>query len=50
MPEMNSAGECEVNRRELGTVFIFVLQNLGLLVGFGLILALAVYGGNIDFQ
>ena len=48
MPEMNSTGESEENKRQIGEKFIFFLQNMGLLTGFGIMLIMAVYGGNIN--
>ncbi|XP_060594417.1 metal cation symporter ZIP14-like isoform X1 [Ruditapes philippinarum] len=48
MPEMCAAGELEENQRLVGTWVIFILQNLGILVGFGVILLLAIYGGNLE--
>lgn len=48
LPEMNSAAETEAGR-EFGEKKTFLLQNLGLLVGYGIILLLVVYGGQIRF-
>lgn len=50
MPEMNSAAESEENKVTIGPLMIFILQNVGLLCGFGVILLMAVYGGEIDFE
>lgn len=50
MPEMNSCAESEENRNAIGKKFIYFLQNLGLLTGFGIMLLMAVYGGNINFE
>ena len=50
MPEMNSCAESEENRNAIGEKFIYFLQNLGLLTGFGIMLLMAVYGGNINFE
>ncbi|KAK7098276.1 metal cation symporter ZIP14-like isoform X2 [Littorina saxatilis] len=49
LPEMNSAAETEACK-EFGEINTFILQNIGLLVGFGIILVLAVYGGDISFE
>ncbi|XP_041377989.1 metal cation symporter ZIP14-like [Gigantopelta aegis] len=47
MPEMNAA---EItNDKSLGTMTIFILQNLGLLSGFNLMLVMAVYSSEIQF-
>ena len=48
MPEMNNAVESEADLR-IGKKTAFLIQNIGLLVGFGLMFMLAVYGGQIDF-
>lgn len=50
MPEMNSCAESEDNKKQIGEKFIYLLQNLGLLTGFGIMLLMAVYGGNISFE
>ena len=50
MPEMNSTGESEENKKQIGEKFIFFLQNMGLLTGFGIMLLMAVYGGNINLE
>lgn len=50
MPEMNSAAECEEKIRTIGIFRIFILQNLGLICGFGILLLMAVYGGEIRFE
>ena len=47
MPEMNSAGESEDNK-VIGGTWVFFLQNAGLIVGLGLMLIMAVYGGNLE--
>ncbi|XP_053383633.1 metal cation symporter ZIP14-like [Mercenaria mercenaria] len=48
MPEMCASGERKENRKLIGTGTIFLLQNLGMLTGFGIILILAIYGGNLE--
>ena len=50
MPEMNSAAESEENKKTIGSFKIFILQNVGLLAGFGVILIIAVYGSDINFE
>lgn len=50
MPEMNSCAESEENKQHIGEKLIYLLQNLGLLTGFGIMLLMAVYGGNINFE
>lgn len=49
MPEMNSEAESEENKKNIGSLQIFLLQNFGMGVGFSVILIMAVYGGNIEF-
>ncbi|XP_013379013.1 zinc transporter ZIP14 isoform X2 [Lingula anatina] len=49
MPEVNHATEDEQNVGQ-GKTKIFIIQNLGLLTGFGVMLLLALYGGNINFE
>ncbi|XP_076471505.1 metal cation symporter ZIP14-like [Babylonia areolata] len=49
LPEMNSAAESK-DGQEFGEIKTFVVQNFGLLVGFGIILLLAVYGEKINFE
>ncbi|VDI00326.1 solute carrier family 39 (zinc transporter), member 14 [Mytilus galloprovincialis] len=49
MPEMNSEAESEENKKNIGPLQIFLLQNFGMGVGFSVILIMAVYGGNIEF-
>ncbi|XP_041369593.1 metal cation symporter ZIP14-like [Gigantopelta aegis] len=47
MPEMNAV---EItNDKSFGTVTIFILQNLGLLSGYSVMLVMAVYGSEIKF-
>jgi hypothetical protein len=48
MPEMCAAGEQEENQELIGTWMIFVLQNLGMVMGFGIMLILAIYGGKLE--
>ena len=50
MPEMNSAAESEENKKTIGPMIIFLLQNVGLIAGFGVILLMAVYGADINFE
>lgn len=49
MPEMNLAAEAPEGKA-FGTTRLFLLQNLGLLAGFSIMLVMALYGGNIDFS
>nr|KAG5694174.1 hypothetical protein BaRGS_016020 [Batillaria attramentaria] len=49
MPEMNSAAESEDGQR-LGAKKIFLLQNCGLVAGYSIILLIAVFGGQINFE
>ncbi|KAK7479811.1 hypothetical protein BaRGS_00028991 [Batillaria attramentaria] len=49
MPEMNSAAESEDGQR-LGAKKTFLLQNCGLLTGYSIILLIAVFGGQINFE
>ena len=49
LPEMNLAAEEE--EQESGTVWVaFFIQNIGIIVGFCIILVMSVYGGEIDFS
>lgn len=48
MPAMCAAGESEENKKLVGTGWIFLLQNLGILSGFGVMLILAIYGGELE--
>ena len=50
MPEMNSCAESEENKKKIGEKFIYFLQNLGLLTGFGIMLLMAVYGDKINLE
>ncbi|XP_060074579.1 metal cation symporter ZIP14-like [Ylistrum balloti] len=50
MPEMNSEAENEENKRIIGVVRIFVLQNLGMILGFAVILMMTLYSGDINFE
>jgi hypothetical protein len=47
---MNIAAESEENQKNIGSVRLFLIQNVGLLTGFGVILIMAVYGGDINFE
>ena len=48
LPEVNHAAEVE--EEETGRQFsVFLIQNIGLLVGYGIMLFLAYFGGQIDF-
>ena len=47
---MNFAAESEENQKNIGSVRLFLIQNVGLLTGFGVILIMAVYGGDINFE
>ena len=49
MPELNAATEDEENIRQIGKFKIFILQNIGILLGFGIILVMVVYAGDINF-
>lgn len=48
MPEMNTAGESEENKKQIGEGMIFFLQNLGLITGFVIMFVMAVYGGDLE--
>ncbi|XP_060583222.1 metal cation symporter ZIP14-like [Ruditapes philippinarum] len=48
MPEMNTAGESEENKKLIGEGQIFLLQNLGLITGFAIMFIMAVYGGDLE--
>ena len=47
---MNIAAESEENQKNIGSVRLFLIQNVGLLTGFCVILIMAVYGGDINFE
>uniref|UniRef100_A0A1I8IZ58 S39AE n=1 Tax=Macrostomum lignano TaxID=282301 RepID=A0A1I8IZ58_9PLAT len=47
MPEVSYSME-EPGAKQLGKAKIFLLQNVGLFAGFGAVLTLAIYGGNIQ--
>ena len=47
MPEMGNAADVEDNKK-IGHTAIFILQNAGMVTGFGVMLLLAVYGGAIE--
>ena len=49
MPEMNSAADSKDGKR-FGMVKTFMLQNLGLITGYTIILLMARYGGAINFD
>ena len=46
MPEVNQAMESK-EAASLGKATIFILQNLGLLTGFGILFIMAYYGDKI---
>ncbi|XP_076471660.1 metal cation symporter ZIP8-like [Babylonia areolata] len=48
MPEMNSASESEEGRK-FGVAKTFLVQNLGLISGYSIILLLSLYGDVFDF-
>lgn len=48
MPEMNQVVEAKENR-ELGITQLFLLQNAGMIVGFGIILLISLYADHIQF-
>ena len=49
LPEMNLAADEE--EKESGKIWMaFVLQNLGIIIGFCIILVMSVYGGEINFD
>lgn len=48
MPEMNTAGESEENKKLIGDTMIFVLQNLGLITGFAIMFIMAIFGGDLE--
>ncbi|KAK3103100.1 hypothetical protein FSP39_016428 [Pinctada imbricata] len=50
MPEMNSGAESEDNIKRFGVWRIFVIQNVGMIIGFSVILIMSVYGGEISFE
>lgn len=50
MPEMNSCAESEENKKQMGEKFIYLLQNLGLLTGFVIMLLMAIYGDKINLE
>ncbi|KAH3888176.1 hypothetical protein DPMN_012205 [Dreissena polymorpha] len=47
MPEMNAATEVEDNKN-MNHFAIYILQNLGLLTGFALMVIMAIYGGSLE--
>ena len=49
MPELNSAADSQDGKR-FGMVRTFLLQNLGLITGYTVILFMARYGGAITFE
>ncbi|XP_013065775.1 metal cation symporter ZIP14-like [Biomphalaria glabrata] len=49
MPEMNTAAETPEGK-QFGEVRTFLLQNVGVLTGYGIMLIMALYGGNINFE
>lgn len=50
MPEMNSQAENKDNKRMFGNRRIFILQNLGMVIGFVVILLMVVFGSKINFE
>lgn len=48
MPEINAAADDENIVNQIGKKTAFIIQNIGLVLGFALMLILAVYGGQID--
>ncbi|KAL3841541.1 hypothetical protein ACJMK2_019668 [Sinanodonta woodiana] len=50
LPEMNSEWESEANRKTIGQMTMLVLQNAGMLIGFGIMLVLSVYSKEISFN
>ncbi|XP_033751567.1 zinc transporter ZIP14-like [Pecten maximus] len=50
MPEMNSEAENKENKRIIGTARIFLLQNVGMILGFVIILLMTLYGSEINFE
>lgn len=48
MPEMNSAGESEEIQAVMGRGMTFLLQNLGLLSGLGIMFLMATFGGHLE--
>ncbi|XP_070200088.1 metal cation symporter ZIP14-like [Littorina saxatilis] len=49
MPEMNSAADSEEGKR-LGMMRTFLIQNVGLILGYTVILLMARFGGDISFE
>lgn len=49
LPEMNSVAESEVCQ-EFGEVKTFLLQNVGLILGYSIILIIAIYGSEINIS
>lgn len=51
LPEMNSAAKDEDRKSsKLCNWRVFFLQNSGILIGYGLLLLMAVYGEQINFE
>ncbi|XP_074659805.1 metal cation symporter ZIP8-like isoform X2 [Tubulanus polymorphus] len=48
MPEMNHAVETEKNRTTRAKLKTLLIQNLGLMTGYGVMLLMAIYGGEIE--
>ena len=48
LPEVNKASEDE-EHQHLGVFRIYLIQNAGMLTGFGIMLLMALYGGEIKF-
>ncbi|XP_021344834.1 zinc transporter ZIP14-like, partial [Mizuhopecten yessoensis] len=47
IPEMNNQANQAENIGQDSTRVVFVLQNLGLLIGFAIVILITVFGGNI---
>lgn len=48
VPEMNQVVEAKENK-ELGITQLFILQNIGMIIGFGIILIISLYAEDIKF-
>ena len=49
LPEINNVGGGDPLHEDQRSIKIFLIQNAGLLTGFGLMLVLALFAGNISF-